>query len=116
MTEEINFNDVVARVKDALGGAGSSTGSTFFPTETSEEIIQIVYEQNFMRGLFPALPMTTRTVNVPKLTGSVNFHAQTLSATESGTEAAESRQATSEITLTLKTMIANVPIGNYLIA
>jgi hypothetical protein len=116
MTEEINFNDVVARVKDALGGAGSSTGSTFFPTETSEEIIQIVYEQNFMRGLFPALPMTTRTINVPKLTGSVNFHAQTLSATESGTEAAESRQATSEITLTLKTMIANVPIGNYLIA
>ena len=43
MTEEINFNDVVARVKDALGGAGSSTGSTFFPTETSEEIIQIVW-------------------------------------------------------------------------
>lgn len=114
--DNIEFNEVVARVKDALGGAGASTGSTFFPTETSDEIIQIVYEQNFMRGLFPAMPMSTRTVNVPKLNGSVNFHAHTLSAVESGTEASESRQATTEITLTLKTMIANVPIGNYLIA
>ncbi len=115
-SENIDFNEMVARVKDALGGASSSTGATFFPTETSNEIIDIVYERNFLRSLLPALPMTTRTVNVPKLTGSVNFHAQTLSATESGTEAAETRHSTSEITLTLKTMIANVPVGNYLIA
>ena len=114
--DNIEFNEVVARVKDALGGSSASTGSTFFPTETSDEIIQIVYEQNFMRSLFPAMPMSTRTVNVPKLSGSVNFHAQTLANTESGTEAGESRQTTTEITLTLKTMIANVPIGNYLIA
>jgi len=114
--DNFEFNEVVARVKDALGGAGSSTRTTFFPTETSDEIIQIVYEQNFMRSLFPAMPMSTRTVNVPKLSGSVNFHAHTLSSVESGTEAPESRQATTEITLTLKTMIANVPIGNYLIA
>ena len=116
MTENIDFNDMVARVKDALGGASASTGATFFPTETSEEIIRIVYERNFMRSLFPSLPMNTRTVNVPKLSGSVNFHRQTLSQTEAGTESTESRQTTTEITLTLKTMIANVPIGNYLIA
>lgn len=116
MTDEINFNDMVTRVKDALAGNAASTGATFFPTETSEEIIQIVYERNFMRSLFPSLPMTTRTVNVPKLTGSVNFHRQTLGQTESGVASDESRQATAEIVLTLKTMIANVPIGNYLIA
>lgn len=116
MSEELDFNEVVSRVKDALGGASSSTGATFFPTETSNEIIQIVYEQNFLRGLLPALPMTTRTVNVPKLSGSVDFHRQTLSATEAGTASTESRQATTEITLTLKTLIANIPIGNYLIA
>ena len=116
MTEEYDFNEVVSRVKDALGGASSSTGATFFPTETSNEIIQLVYENNFLRGLLPALPMSTRTVNVPKLTGSVSFHQQTLSATETGTTVGESRQTTSEITLTLKTLIANIPIGNYLIA
>jgi len=116
MTDDINFNDMVMRVKDALAGNAASTGATFFPTETSEEIIQIVYERNFMRSLFPSLPMTTRTVNVPKLSGSVNFHRQTLSQTEAGTESDESRQASAEIVLTLKTMIANVPIGNYLIA
>lgn len=116
MTENIDFNDMVARVKTALGGATAASGATFFPQETSEEIIRIVYERNFMRSLFPSLPMSTRTVTVPKLSGSVNFHRQTLAATESGTEATESRQTTAEITMTLKTMIANVPIGNYLIA
>ena len=116
MTENIDFNDMVARVKTALGGASASSGATFFPTETSEEIIRIVYERNFMRSLFPSLPMSTRTVTVPKLSGSVNFHRQTLAATEAGTDAPESRQTTAEITMTLKTMIANVPIGNYLIA
>ena len=87
-----------------------------FPTETADEIIQIVYERNFMRSLFPSMPMSTRTVKVPKLSGSVNFHRQTLSQTESGTASDESRHATTEIDLTLKTMIANIPIGNYLIA
>lgn len=46
----------------------------------------------------------------------MDFHGQTLSATESGTAAGESRHATSEVTLELKTMIANIPIGNYLVA
>ena len=116
MSGEIEFNEVVSRVKAALGGNTASTGATFFPTETSEEIIQIVYEQNFMRSLFPSLPIATRTVNIPKLTGSVNFHRGTLANVEAGTAATESTQATDEITLTLRTMIANVPIGNYLIA
>lgn len=116
MSNEYEFSEVVERVKDALAGAGTTTGATMFPTETADEIIGIVYERNFMRSLFPSMPMSTRTVKVPKLTGSVNFHRQTLGQTESGTASDESRQATSEIDLTLKTMIANVPIGNYLIA
>ena len=115
MNEE-QFTETVERVKAALAGAGSSTGATMLPTETADEIIEIVYERNFMRSVFPSMPMSTQTVNVPSLTGSVAFHEQTLSATESGTEAGESRPATGELTLTLKTMIANVPIGNYLIA
>jgi hypothetical protein len=117
MTEEqIEFNDVVERVKAALAGAASATGATMLPTETADEIIKIVYERNFMRSLFPAMPMSRRIVKVPKLTGSISFHAQTLGMTEAGTASDESRQSTGEMTLELKTMIANVPIGNYLIA
>lgn len=116
MSQEIDFTELTQRVKDALAGAASGTGATMLPTETADEIIGIVYERNFMRSLFPAMPMSRRKINVPKLSGSVDFHQQTLSMTEAGTAAGESRHATSEITLELKTMIANIPIGNYLVA
>lgn len=116
MEDQEQFTDVVERVKAALAGVASSTGATMLPTETADEIIEIVYEKNFMRSVFPSIPMTYRTLNVPSLTGSVSFHEQTLASTESGTAAGESRPATGEVVLTLKTMIANIPIGNYLIA
>lgn len=116
MSQEIDFTELTQRVKDALAGAASGTGATMLPTETADEIIGIVYERNFMRSLFPAMPMSRRKINVPKLSGSVDFHQQTLSMSEAGTAAGESRHATSEITLELKTMIANIPIGNYLVA
>ena len=116
MSQEIDFTELTQRVKDALAGAASGTGATMLPTETADEIIGIVYERNFMQKSFPAMPMSRRKVNVPKLSGSIDFHQQTLAATESGTAAAESRHATAEVTLELKTMIANIPIGNYLVA
>jgi hypothetical protein len=116
MSQEIDFTELTQRVKDALAGAANATGATMLPTETAEEIIGIVYERNFMRSLFPAMPMNRRKMNIPKLSGSVDFHQQTLGMTEAGTAASESRHATAEITLELKTMIANIPIGNYLVA
>lgn len=116
MSEEINFTELTERVKDALAGVASGTGATMLPTATAEEIIGIVYERNFMRSLFPAMPMSRRIVKVPKLSGSVEFHTQSLSMAEGGTAAAESRHATAEVELELKTMIANIPIGNYLVA
>ena len=117
MTEEtIEFTDMVERVKAALAGAAASTGATFLPTETAEEIIELVYERNFMRSLFPSMPMSRRIVKIPKLTGSINFHEQTLVETEAGTAPTESRHTTGEVTLELKTMMANIPIGNYLVA
>jgi len=116
MSQEIDFTELTERVKNALAGAAAGTGATMLPTDTADEIIGIVYERNFMRSLFPAMPMSRRKVNVPKLSGSVDFHQQTLSMTDAGTAAGESRHATDEITLELKTMIANIPIGNYLVA
>lgn len=116
MSQEMDFTELTERVKNALAGAATGTGATMLPTETADEIIGIVYERNFMRSLFPAMPMSRRKVNVPKLSGSVDFHQQTLSMTDAGTAASESRHATDEITLELKTMIANIPIGNYLVA
>lgn len=116
MSQEIDFTELTQRVKNALAGAANATGATMLPTETAEEIIGIVYERNFMRSLFPAMPMTRRKMNIPKLSGSIDFHQQTLGMTEAGTASAESTHATAEITLELKTMIANIPIGNYLVA
>tara|TARA_R110001592_G_scaffold70015_5_gene214743 strand:+ start:2178 stop:3236 length:1059 start_codon:yes stop_codon:yes gene_type:complete len=116
MSQEMDFTELTERVKNALAGAASGTGATMLPTETADEIIGIVYERNFMRSLFPAMPMSRRKINVPKLSGSVDFHQQSLSMTDAGTAAGESRHATDEITLELKTMIANIPIGNYLVA
>jgi len=116
MSQEVDFTELTQRVKDALAGAANATGATMLPTETADEIIGIVYERNFMRSLFPAMPMSRRKMNIPKLAGSVDFHQQTLGMTEAGTASGESRHLTSEITLELKTMIANIPIGNYLVA
>ena len=116
MTEHIEYSDDIERVKNALAGAASSTGGTFLPDETAREIIQIVYEQNYLRGLIPALPQARQTMKIPKLTGSVSFHELTLSDVDAGTLPGESRHETGEVTMTLKTIIANIPIGNYLVA
>ena len=113
---DIDFTEDVERVKNALAGAAAGTGGTFLPTETAQEIIQIVYEQNYLRGLISALPQSRQVLKIPKLTGSVTFHEISLSEVDAGTEPAESRHATGEIELTLKTIIANIPIGNYLVA
>tara|TARA_R110002096_G_scaffold216270_1_gene404169 strand:+ start:3513 stop:4571 length:1059 start_codon:yes stop_codon:yes gene_type:complete len=116
MSQEIDFTELTMRVKDALAGNTATSGATMLPTATAEEIIGIVYERNFMRGLFPAMPMSRRKLMVPKLTGSVSFHGRSLAETTTGTAAAESSNTTGEVELHLKTMIANIPIGNYLIA
>ncbi len=116
MTSENFETDDIERVKNALAGAAAGTGGTFLPDETAREIIQIVYEQNYLRGLIPALPQARQVMKIPKLTGSVSFHELTLSGVDAGTTPAESRHATGEITMTLKTLIANIPIGNYLVA
>lgn len=113
---DIEYTDDIERVKNALAGAAAGTGGTFLPDETAREIIQIVYEQNYLRGLIPALPQARQVMKIPKLTGSVSFHELTLSDVDAGTLPGESRHATGEITMTLKTIIANIPIGNYLVA
>ena len=116
MSEEIQFEEMVEKVKAALAGAASGTGGTMLPTETIEEIIQLVYSRNYIRGLVSALPMSRQTVEVPKLTGSISYHGMSLSSVESGTAPGEASHSTGNITMTLKTLIANIPIGNYLVA
>ena len=55
-------------------------------------------------------------MKIPKLLTSVSFHELTLTDVDGGTTPAESRHSTGEVTMTLKTLIANIPIGNYLVA
>jgi len=115
MTQE-ELNEGVSYLKSALAGAGLTTGSEFLPDETAEEIIALVYERNFARQSFPSVSMSRDTLKLPKITGSVTFSGHTLSDVESGTAASESRNATTEISLEMKTLIANIPIGNRLVA
>lgn len=116
MTEEIQFEHMVERVKNALAGAGANAGTEMLPVETVEEIIQIVYSRNYIRQLVSALPMSRQTIEVPKLTGSISYHGMSLSSVESGTAPGEVSHTTDQITMSLKTLIANIPIGNYLVA
>ncbi len=46
MTEEIQFEHMVERVKNALAGAGANTGNEMLPVETVEEIIQTTISGN----------------------------------------------------------------------
>jgi hypothetical protein len=108
MSNEMNFNDVVERVKDALAGAATTTGQTFLPTETADEIIQLVYERNFMRSLFPSMPMSRRMMKVPKLTGSVNFHGMSLNTAVSGAGSVQTGVATPESSQT-STVFTTLP-------
>lgn len=112
--EELNEN--VNYLKSALAGAAATTGAEFLPDETAEEIIGLVYERSFARQAFPAVSMNRDTLKMPKVTGSVTFSGHTLSDAESGTAGSESRHATDEVTLEMKTLIANIPIGNRLVA
>ena len=66
MSQEIDFTELTQRVKDALAGAANATGATMLPTETAEEIIGTVYPRNFLRSLFPAMPVGRRTTHHPK--------------------------------------------------
>lgn len=115
MTNE-EMNEGVTYLKSALAGAAAGTGSEFLPTETAEEIIGLVYERNFARQAFPSVSMSRDTLKMPKITGSVSFSGHTLSDSEAGTAGAESRNTTAEVSLEMKTLIANIPIGNRLVA
>ena len=88
MADSIEYTDEVERVKAALAGNTAGNGGTFLPEETSREIIQIVYEQNYLRGLISAIPQGRQTLKIPKLTGSVSFHEISLTEVAAGTEPA----------------------------
>lgn len=110
------YENEVMRVKAALGGASDGTGGKFLPDETASEIIELVYERSVMRQALTTMPMSRDTVKVPKLTGSVSFYGHTAGEVEAGTGGTESVHASGEIVLTMKTLIANIPIGNRVIA
>jgi len=112
--EEI-YSKALLEVKAALTGHQAGQGSEFLPTETANEIINLVYDRNWARQAFQSINLRRETLKIPKLTGSITFHGRTL-ADADGTEASESRHTSSEITLTIKTLIANVPIGNRVVA
>ena len=113
MTE---YETDVMKVKAALGGDSAGTGGKFLPEETAAEIIELVYERSTLRQALTMMPMSRDTIKVPKLSGSVSFYGHTAANVEAGTAATESTHTSDDITLSMKTLIANIPIGNRVIA
>jgi len=113
MTE---YETDVMKVKAALGGAADGTGGKFLPDETAAEIIEMVYERSTLRQALTMMPMNRDTIKVPKLTSSVSFYGHTAGEVEAGTGGTESVHGTDDITLSMKTLIANIPIGNRVVA
>lgn len=109
------YNKALLEVKAALTGHQAGQASEFLPTETAQEIINLVYDRNWARQAFQSINLRRETLNIPKLTGSISFYGRTL-ADADGSEVTESRHTTSEITLNIRTLIANVPIGNRVVA
>jgi len=108
----------VAAAQAALQEKATFDGSTGYgaemlPTETSDEIIQIVYDNLWCRQVFRSVPMTNETQKIPKLSGSILMQGTT---GNKNTAATESRHTTVDVSLTLKTLIGNVPIDRKTIA
>jgi len=90
-----------------------SHGYEMLPIGTSQEIIARIFDKSWARNAFTAIPMSESVVNIPKLTAGITVQGTT---GQSDFEADESRHTTTDVTLSIKTIIANAPISNKLSA
>lgn len=103
----------VEEVKEVLTGE-SGYGADFLPTETANEIIEIVRNLNFIKDSFETISMKTEKMEIPRILTDIEFHGR---AKEDGeTPEVAQRYATDHVLLELKTVIASVGIGNKQVA
>jgi HK97 family phage major capsid protein len=98
-------------VVKALAAGEATAGGYLVPPEYSTEIIELLKPQAVVRRLGArTIPMTTGTLNVPKMTGGA-----TASYIGENTNIQKSQQAFGQITLSWKKLAALVPISNDLL-
>lgn len=72
------LNDAIMKALSTAAGAGGD----FLPTPLATEFIKYVFDQNFLRQAFTAVPMESKTRDYPKILGGTKVYYQ---STEGGT-------------------------------
>jgi hypothetical protein len=101
------------RVRASLDGTAGH-GAEFLPTMLSNRIIKQVFEDSWVRNSFESVLMDTITQTFPKISGSIRMYGTT--GNEGDPEATESRHTTTDLTLSMKTIIGQVPIQKKTLA
>lgn len=101
------------QVKAALTGE-SGVGANFLPVTTANEIIRIVRDRTWLPGVFRQISMKTEIMKIPRMTAEFEFKKRDKVAGE--TEETGQTYGTDEMTLTMQTVIAMIPIGNRVVA
>lgn len=103
----------VENAKASLDGS-TNYGSQFLPTAVSQDIIKRVWEESWVRKTVTSITMNTQTLKIPKISAGITMEGT--SGNTGDPEADESRHVTTEIELTMKSLIGNAPIQKKLIA
>ncbi|MHA2363890.1 MAG: phage major capsid protein [Candidatus Hodarchaeales archaeon] len=101
------LNDALEKALSTAAGAGGD----FLPLPLANEFISYVWDQNFVRQLFPAVKMISKTRDMPKVLGDTKVYYE---STE-GTEATETSMTTATIRLTAKKFIAQIKMSEEVI-
>lgn len=93
----------------------ANSGAEMLPVETQNRIIEVIKNKSWVRQVFAdnTVPMSVDTLNVPKFTSQMSFYG--VSDTATGEPTATS-QATSEVTLSMKTIMGKVQVKRKLLA
>lgn len=105
-------NKALEEVKAALTGE-PGLGGEFMPEETVNEIIEQVYESNWLRGTFTTVSMKTESIKLPKITSGIEMHRRL--ASDGETLVPGQTYGTDEVRIELKTIMAAVAIKNTVV-
>jgi hypothetical protein len=91
----------------------SGYGADMLPTETANDIIKRVFDRSWARQAIMAVNQSTEDLNLPKFTSGITMYG---TSGNKNVAATETRQGTDTITLSMKTIIANVPVDKKTLA
>lgn len=106
-----------AALRKAMDTATANEGTEFVPTILSADFMGAMRLEAKVAGLFTDLTMPSNPFKLPYFGGidASSFYAKPEAITDTPTESPPSTPATDAITLTAKSLIANIPVSDELI-